>query len=288
MSVQQPGPSAQPRLYSKVLDDLREEAVSAAKSSGEAVISLAWLWPIRGVIYTIMHPQIIFSVRGALMKSLSSSAILFAVLAFFTYVPQAAFLTLFTGPFGPILALFILGAESIFLLTFFAKPLFLEPALQHVFDATLIENGQRQLVKDGKTKYAAAADRGTVLLRPLQALSRDGIVGYLLTLPLNAIPALGTVAFLFINGYRAGPGWHARYFQLKGFDAAHRKGFVAARRPEYTAFGVAGFLFTFVPIVGLIFTFTNTVGAALWAAKLEARANIIEPEGAKSETAKDK
>ena len=169
------------------------------------------------------------------MKSLSSSAILFAVLAFFTYVPQAAILSLFTGPFGPILALFLLGAESIFLLTFFAKPLFLEPALQHVFDATLIENGQRQLVKDGKTKYSVAADRGAVLLRPLQALSRDGVVRYLLTLPLNAIPALGTVAFLFINGHRAGPGWHARYFQLKGFDSAHRKGFVAAHRPEYTA-----------------------------------------------------
>lgn len=169
------------------------------------------------------------------MKSLGSSAILFAVLAFFTYVPQAAFLSLFTGPLGPILALFLLGAESIFLLTFFAKPLFLEPALQHVFDATLIENGQRQLVKDGKTRFSASADRGSVLLRPLQALSRDGVVRYLLTLPLNAIPVLGTVVFLFINGHRAGPGWHARYFQLKGFDSAQRKAFVAAHHPEYTA-----------------------------------------------------
>ena len=49
-------------------------------------------------------------------------------------------------------------------------------------------------------------------------------------------------------------------------------------------FGVAALLFSFVPIVGLIFTFTNTVGAALWAAKIEAQANIIDT----TETAKDK
>ena len=35
-------------------------------------------------------------------------------------------------------------------------------------------------------------------------------------------------------------------------------------------------LFNFVPLVGLLFSFTNTVGAALWAAQLEARANIID------------
>lgn len=169
------------------------------------------------------------------MKSLGSSTILFAVLAFFTYVPQAALLSLITGFLGPILALFLLGAESIFLLTFLAKPLFLEPALQHVFDATLIDNGQRQLVKDGKTKYAASADRSNALVRPLQALSRDGIIRYLITLPLNIIPVLGTVSFLGINGHRAGPGWHSRYFQLKGFDSSQQKAFVQKHREEYTA-----------------------------------------------------
>lgn len=158
------------------------------------------------------------------------------MLAFFTYVPQAALLSLFTGFLGPILALFLIGAESIFLLTFLARPLFLEPALQQVFDVTLVEHGQRQLVAQGKTKFGAdATSKGSALLRPLQALSRDGIVRYLLTLPLNMLPVLGTAVFLFVNGYRAGPSWHARYFQLKGWDAPQRKGFVRAHRPEYTA-----------------------------------------------------
>ena len=39
---------------------------------------------------------------------------------------------------------------------------------------------------------------------------------------------------------------------------------------------MATLLFNFVPIVGLLFSFTNTVGAALWAAELEAQANLID------------
>ncbi len=37
-------------------------------------------------------------------------------------------------------------------------------------------------------------------------------------------------------------------------------------------------LFSFIPLVGLLFSFTNTVGAALWAAQLDAQANIIESQ----------
>ena len=43
------------------------------------------------------------------------------------------------------------------------------------------------------------------------------------------------------------------------------------------SFGMATLLFTFIPLIGLFFSFTNTVGAALWAAEIEARANIIDP-----------
>ena len=33
-------------------------------------------------------------------------------------------------------------------------------------------------------------------------------------------------------------------------------------------------LLNFVPLVGLLFSFTNTIGAALWAAQLEAEVNL--------------
>lgn len=47
-------------------------------------------------------------------------------------------------------------------------------------------------------------------------------------------------------------------------------------------------VFSFIPIIGLIFTFTNTVGAALWAAELEGKENIIEgTPGVAQSTEKD-
>ncbi|KAH8093200.1 hypothetical protein BXZ70DRAFT_897501 [Cristinia sonorae] len=266
-----------------IVHQLQQEATQAARLSGDAISSFAWVWPFRGILYAIAHPHVILSVRSALIKSLVTSAISFIALAIFTYVPQAAVLSLFTGPIlGPILALLLLGAESIFLMTFFARALFLEPALTQVFDTTLLAKGQTELVKTGKTKFAAGgggkreAIEGAVV-RPFQALSANGVIKYLVSLPLNFVPVIGTVAFLFLNGQRGGPGWHTRYFQLKGWDKQQRLRFIASRRAEYTAFGMATLFFTFIPVVGLVFSFTNTVGAALWAAEMEAKANIIDP-----------
>jgi hypothetical protein len=34
-----------------------------------------------------------------------------------------------------------------------------------------------------------------------------------------------------------------------------------------------------VPFVGLLFAFTNTAGAALWAAEMEANANVLDAQG---------
>ena len=58
---------------------------------------------------------------------------------------------------------------------------------------------------------------------------------YVLSLPLNFIPAVGTVLFLLYNGHKSGPGWHAHYFQLKGMSGAQSREFVDKRRAEYTA-----------------------------------------------------
>ncbi|KAI0642275.1 hypothetical protein C8Q79DRAFT_242867 [Trametes meyenii] len=272
--------SAQDRSLS-FLQKIQVEAKEAAAHTLGAIISLAWLWPFRGLLYAVLHPRIILSVRQALLKSLISSAAIFAVLAFFTYVPQMAILAVFTGPLAPLIALVVVGAESLLLLSFFGRALFLEPALTHVFDATLVARGQGQLVKDGKLRTQSTAARIVqgALVKPLQAFSKDGIVRYVLTLPLNLIPAIGTVLFLLYNGSNSGPGWHARYFQLKGFSKGQRAAFVEKRRAEYTAFGMVTLLFNFIPLVGLLFSFTNTVGAALWAAQLEAQANLIEGQG---------
>ncbi|RPD59082.1 hypothetical protein L226DRAFT_465698 [Lentinus tigrinus ALCF2SS1-7] len=263
-----------------LLENVRHEAQETATHGWQAFASLSWLWPVRGILFSIMHPEIILSVRHALLKSLVASAVIFGVLAFFTFVPQMAILAIFTGPLAPIIALIVVGAESILLISFLGRALFIEPALTHVFDATLAAQGQSQLVRDGKARAQSSATRnvGSALVKPLQAFSKDGMIRYLLTLPLNMIPVVGTVLFLLYNGHTSGPVWHSHYFELKGFSKSQRTAFVENKRAEYTAFGMMTLLFNFIPLVGLLFSFTNTVGAALWAAQLEARANLIDSQ----------
>lgn len=45
---------------------------------------------------------------------------------------------------------------------------------------------------------------------------------------------------------------------------------------------MAALLLSFIPLVGLVLNFTTTVGAAMWAADLEARANLIDNQGSTS------
>lgn len=163
-----------------------------------------------------------------------TSTVISTILLVFTFVPQMALLATVTGPLAPLIALLLVGVESVLLISLSARALFLEPALTHVFDATLLACGQEQLVREGKTRTEASAARSVG--STLQAFSKDGIVRYVLTFPLNFVPAVGTVLFLLYNGYNGGPGWHSRYFQLKGYSKGQRAAFVERRRAEYTAY----------------------------------------------------
>lgn len=185
-------------------------------------------------LYT--DPNVVIGVRPAIIKSLVASAAIFGLLMFLTYVPQMAILAVVSGPLAPILALFVVGAESAFLLALLTRPLFLEPALTQVFDNALRARGQAELVKSGKTRgKGVTANVESAFVKPLQILSSGGLVRYLITLPINMVPVIGTILFLLYNGYTSGPGWHARYFQLKGFSKTQRQAFVNRTRGEYAA-----------------------------------------------------
>lgn len=103
----------------------------------------------------------------------------------------------------------------------------------------------------------------------VDGLTRGGALRYLVSLPLNSIPGIGTAMFLVYNGEKQGPGYHARYFELKGWDKQVQAEFVHQRKAAYTAFGAVGVVLHMIPFLGLVFKLTTTVGAALWASKME-------------------
>jgi len=191
---------------------------------------------------------------------------------FLTYLPQVAVLAFVSGPLAFIAAVPLVLGESYVLIMFFTKGFLLGPAGLDLFDAVLLQKGCTDLVEKGRqvtTSGGKTKQLGKLLGKPLSRFSTDSIVRYVLTLPLNFVPVVGTAFFLGFNGYKAGPGYHARYFQLKGYDKEKRNVAVSKRRGAYTAFGTISMVLGLVPVVSIIFTFTNQVGAALWAADLE-------------------
>lgn len=75
---------------------------------------------------------------------------------------------------------------------------------------------------------------GKLFKKPFERFSPEAIIRYLIYLPLNFIPVVGTVIFVILQGRKAGPAAHARYFQLKGMSSHQKEDFIEQRKAAYT------------------------------------------------------
>lgn len=193
---------------------------------------------------------------------------------FFTYVPQMAIMAFTSGPLAAISAAILVLSESSAITNVLSRSFLVEDALIDTFDGTLVARDQEPLVAQGREIKSrsggdAMARLGKIFTRPLARLHPRALLRALIILPLNLIPVVGTALYVFVQGKRAGPGFHARYFQLKGWNSTQREEWIATNRAAYTGLGMAAFLLEMVPFASMVFSFTNTVGAAMWAADLE-------------------
>lgn len=194
----------------------------------------------------------------------------------FTYLPQLAVLLFTSGPLAVVSTVFLVLSESSTLTMVLSKALLIEDSLIDTFDGTLVAQGHTALVeKDRQVKksgYGDAISRlGKLASKPFQKFTPSSMIRYLITLPLNFIPVVGTAIFITLQGRKTGPALHARYFQLKGMSGPQKERFVDSRKAAYTAFGVPAVLLEMIPLAGILFAFTNTCGAALMAADFETK-----------------
>ncbi|KAF2752304.1 hypothetical protein M011DRAFT_463766 [Sporormia fimetaria CBS 119925] len=191
-----------------------------------------------------------------------------------TYVPQAAVLTIFNGPLAILTTVLLVLSESSTIFSVLSKNFLIDEALLDTFDGTLLSRNQTELVaveRQVKSGGDPIGKLGKIMKKPFARFTPKAIIRYFMYLPLNFIPVVGTVMFVFLQGRKSGPTAHARYFQLKKMDKRQRDVFVEQRKAAYTSFGVPAVLLELVPVLGIFFSFTNTVGAALWAADMEQR-----------------
>lgn len=155
----------------------------------------------------------------------------------FTYLPQAAIMTFTQGPLAAISAALLVLSESSTLFTMLSKSFLIEDALVDTFDGVLLSKDATNLVSSGRHIQAGGdpmAKLGKLIKKPFAKFAPKAIIRYLMYLPLNFIPIVGTVMFVILQGRRAGPVAHTRYFQLKEWNGAQREKHIEQHKAAYT------------------------------------------------------
>ncbi|WWC67754.1 uncharacterized protein I206_101666 [Kwoniella pini CBS 10737] len=256
-----------------IAESVKRQVKEAGDTAQDAVTSGAWGYPIYGIYYLLSHPALIKPLIPTLVKGVLVSLGVVVALFTFAYLPQVAVLAFVSGPLAFGLAIPLVLGESYVVINFLTRALLVNQAGVDLFDAVLLQKGHSTLVEHGRQVTSGGNGKskvmGTLLMKPLSRFSTDNVVRYILTLPLNLIPVVGTVFFLGFNGFKSGPGYHARYFQLKGYDKTKKQELIKKRRGAYTAFGTMAMVLNLIPGLSILFNFTTSVGAALWASDLE-------------------
>ncbi|ORY10642.1 hypothetical protein BCR34DRAFT_625151 [Clohesyomyces aquaticus] len=261
-------------MSGKVKEVAVEEYEQARVMVRDAARSGAYLYPIKGIAYFFTHRSLWKPLYEKLVPTISLglgvTAFMFAV----TYVPQAAVLAVFNGPFAIVTTVLLVLSESSTIFSVLSKNFLIDEALIDTFDGTLLSRNLNSLVSTERAVKSGSdpiAKLGKIARKPFARFTPKAIIRYFMYLPLNFIPIVGTVLFVILQGRKNGPTAHARYFQLKQMGKREKEEFVEKRKAAYTSFGVPAVLLELVPIIGIFFAFTNTVGAALWAADMEQR-----------------
>jgi len=276
-------------MADRVKDVASEEAIRIRNLTTEAARSGAYLYPLKGIAYFLSHRALWKPLMSKLVPALTLGLTITGSMFVFTYLPQAAILAFTSGPVAAVSAALLVLSESSTIFNIVSKSFLIEDSLVDTFDGTLLSRNDTSIVSKGREVRSAGdsvARLGKMIKSPFAKFAPKALIRYLLYLPLNFIPVVGTVIFVILNGKRSGPERHARYFQLKSMTSSQREEFVERRRGAYTSFGVTAALLEMVPIASIVFNFTNTCGAALWAADLEQKDNTspkLRDQAAKAE-----
>ncbi|KAI1004184.1 hypothetical protein K3495_g4026 [Podosphaera aphanis] len=193
---------------------------------------------------------------------------------FLAFLPQLAVLVFVNGPLAALSTTLLTLSESSILISILSRSFLLQDALVDTFDGVLVAKKQTGVLSEGRELKSGnfndpIAKLGKLVKSPFENYTPKALLRYVLYLPLNFIPVIGTVLFVLIQGRSRGNSVHNRYFQLKNWDNTQIDKWLKDNSAPYTAFGTVATLLELIPFANIIFSFTNTVGAALWASDIE-------------------
>lgn len=210
-----------------------------------------------------------------------------ATLFIWTYLPQVLFLRIFHGPGAWLNGAVLVLGEGAAITALLFEAWLVDSAQVDVFDSVLVAHGHEALVttrRPVEPSAASSSDDGPAARAVRDPRMRLGprergatfapfsfrqIAEFVLLLPLNLVPWIGSPLFLWLTGTRAGPLAHHRLFKQKDMHRRERREWVRQRRLGYSGFGSMALTLQLVPILSMVFLLTSAAGAALWAVRME-------------------
>ena len=190
------------------------------------------LTSMQGIWYFASHKPLWKPLASKLVPSLGLGTAITAAMFTFTYLPQAAIMGFTQGPLALFSAAILVLSESSELFTLASKTFLIQDALVDTFDATLVTKNTTDLVSSGRQIKGGSdpvAKLGKFIKTPFAKFAPKALIRYLMFLPLNFIPVVGTIMFVILQGRRSGPAAHERYYQLKGWGSSQREKHVQVR-----------------------------------------------------------
>lgn len=167
----------------------------------------------QGILYFISHKSLWKPFLSRLGPLLALSAGVVGSMFAFTYLPQLAVLVFVNGPFAVVSTVLLVLSESSAIINTLSRGWLLQDAILDTFDGTLVSRDATSIVSEGRELKAGRDPMtrlGKVLRSPFDKFSPKAIIRYLLYLPLNFVPLIGTVAFVFLQGRSRGRSVHER------------------------------------------------------------------------------
>ncbi|KAI8966384.1 hypothetical protein F5Y11DRAFT_309096 [Daldinia sp. FL1419] len=261
-------------VQAKAQEVAKEDYEKAKVLLSEAAQSGSYLYPFKGIVYFLTHRSLWKPFYSRILPILGLTAGVTASMFFFTYLPQLAILMFVNGPLAVFTTVLLILNESSTIVNLISRNFLLQDALLDTFDGTLVARNAVGIVSEGrqlKSGQDPIGRLGKILKNPFSKFTPEALLRYVMYLPLNFIPVVGTIIFIILQGRTRGSSVHGRYFQLKGWSSSQQEDWLKRHTAPYATFGTIATLLEMVPVVSMFFAFTNTVGAALWAADIEQR-----------------
>jgi hypothetical protein len=133
----------------------------------------------------------------------------------FAYLPQLAVLVFVNGPLAAFTTILLTLSESSTLINIISRTFLLQDALVDTFDGVLVARNQTGVVSEGRQIKSGnfndpMAKMGKLLKSPFEKFTPKAIIRYVMYLPLNFIPVVGTVIFVLLQGRSRGESVHTR------------------------------------------------------------------------------